>query len=216
MNYCARPLSILWIRSPQCTGSPDQRRSISPALKMHHAACSLRFLLAPVRGSPPPPFAACCPPGSALRASLIDRGRQNEVSFTFPGAARVRVYVGPASRRCAMPLSLHLNLFIVFLPRPFSSPSIASCSFPCGCPCPTDLINLTRLLFDCDAFSEPHECLLYASSVCSSCGSLCCRQSRKDTNEAESPGIYVSQALRVAAAAAGQRARGGADCERGA
>lgn len=128
---------------------------------------------------PPPPFSACCPPGSALRASLIDRGKHHEVPFTFPSAARVRVYVGPASRRCAMPLSLHLNHFIVFLPRPSSSPSIASCSFPCGCPCPTVLINLTRLLFDCDAFSDPHECLRYSSSVCSCGGSLCCRQSRK-------------------------------------
>lgn len=179
MNYCARPLSILRIRSPQLSGSPDRRRSTSPALILHHAACSLRFLLTPVRGSPPPPFSACCSPGSALRASLIDRGKHHEVSFTFPSAARVRDYVGPASRRCAMPFSLHLNLFIVFLPRPSSSPSIASCSFPCGCPCPTVLINLTRLLFDCDAFSDPHECLRFSSSVCSCGGSLCCRQSRK-------------------------------------
>lgn len=146
MNYCARPLSILWIRSPQCTGSPDQRRSISPALKMHHAACSLRFLLAPVRGAPPPPLRCLlpswqCPASEPYRSGQTERGifhvpgRSTSAGLRGPRVPSLCYATFPPSEsfHClsSPPVQLTFNRFLLIslrlsLPhRPHQSDSIA-------------------------------------------------------------------------------------------
>lgn len=169
------------------------------------------FPIAHVRGSSP----TAPPPPAALTLALHVRAAS----------------IGPRTSRYLPRSSTIYKSLSPTTPPPFVSPCPTRLAFsllfgvlPCPAPLnfnrfllillllPSPLLSLIALY--CDVLSAPHDCVCFSSPFLAAVDRSVVRGQGRARMTLGSSGIYLSQAPRVAGAAAGQRAGAGADGQR--